>query len=235
MKTLSIEHRGQPVRNLFHSSGGDRGAALLLPGAYYSSQAPGLYFLREALLSRGVDVLAIDYRYFLAGEALSATTRAEAAGEAEAAWRRLASDHARTSPRGRLFIAGKSLGSVLALDLALRHAQQPPVELILLTPLEERLAAMLEQAAQRAGRGAREGREQAEGAPALECLFAVRCGADDARDEAAWARIVPHFRRVHETALERATHGMDSLDGPLASLQALMRMCRDIEDFFGRD
>ena len=223
MTTLSIELRGRPVRNLFQEAPAGAGSALILPGAYYSSQAPGLYFLRESLLRAGFDVLAIDYHYFLSGQSFSEASRAEAEEEAEAAYLHLA-ERARQLERtrgGRLLIAGKSFGSIVALKLALAHRTGSPTALVLLTPIEARLAAMLANAR--------------EGAARSWDLFAVRCGADEARDDAAWAQVVPAFARVAEVILERTTHGMDSLDGPRASLQGLVDMCAGLERWLSGD
>lgn len=221
MSALPIELRAEAVRNRFEESREGRGTALILPGAYYSSQAPGLYFLRAALLDAGWNVVAIDYRYFLAGEDLSPANRAEAWEEAQAAYRFLA----REWPDRRVLIAGKSLGSLFALRLALEHRCTAALDLVLLTPLEAQLAAILHEARE---------------APPHESahpwsLFAVRCGTDDARSETHWAGLVPGFRSVHEVSLARTTHGMDSLDGPGSSLQGLARMCRELSVWLRHD
>ncbi|MBP6876114.1 MAG: hypothetical protein KBD56_08595 [Candidatus Eisenbacteria bacterium] len=230
MIPLRIQCQGRPVRNLFQEAAAEpaansaqtRGTALLLPGAYYSSQAPGMHFLRETLLRAGFDTLAIDYHYFLAGEPYSEASRTQALAEAEAAYLHLVGRADSSRDRGprseRFLIAGKSLGSILAVRLALDHRASMETDLVLLTPVEARIAALFAQSSSPADARTRPWR-----------LFAVRCAPDEARDEAAWKTVVPAFREVTEVSLARTTHGMDSLDGPAASLHGLARMCTDLE------
>jgi len=221
MRTLPIQSQDRPVRNVFQEADDAQGSALVLPGAYYCSQAPGLYYTREVLYRAGCDVLTVDYGYFLAGEPFSEASRRDALGEAEAAYHYL-STNARAP---RTIIAGKSLGSMLALDIALRYRRGVPTELVLLTPIENRLAAML--AVRREGDGSADLAEP-------WSVFAVRCGADDARDDAAWSNVRSAFMDVEEVSLDLTTHGLDALDGPVASLQGLETVCKRLASWLAR-
>ena len=86
-----IRHEGDPSR-----------CAVLLPGRLYSSQAPLLWFAREAVQARGWSVLEVDERAPEEDEPFEwmreqAKRALEAAGEAE-----------------RVLVIGKSLGSAAA-------------------------------------------------------------------------------------------------------------------------
>ncbi len=226
MKIEQITCAGRPVRNLLHQNDQAQGIALLLPGAYYASQAPGLYYVREVLFRAGLDVLSIDYAYFVEGRGYSAETRPEALAEAEAALL-----HALEIARGsHMVIAGKSLGSVIALELALKHRLGQPTDLVLLTPVDQRLAVLANTHLAEAARSA--GTDTVPPQPWR--LFAARCGADDLRDDEAWQQVEPMAMRAQTIDLPLTTHGLDALDGYASSLEGLRQMCSALEDWLAR-
>ncbi len=209
MQIESIRCPSGPVRNILHTHEAPRGWALVLPGAYYASQAPGLYYAGQCLHEAGLETLMIDYRYYLEGRALDGPARTEAAQEAMTAFDHMAG---RDAP-GRVVLAGKSLGSVLALRLAMERRRGLPTDLILLTPVDRRLAEMA-------------------AAVHLEAQpwrgFAVRCGADDLRHDDAWHQVAAHFRDVHVVDLPATDHGLNSSLGVRASLEGLGRLCNGL-------
>lgn len=233
MKVEPVQVGDHTVRNLLHERDAPVGIAVLLPGAYYCSQAPALYYAREAIYRAGFDVLAIDYAYFLAGRPFDADSRREAAAEARAAV-----EHAARIARGsRLIVAGKSLGSVLALEACLRLRIGNPTELVLLTPVDEQLGRMATTqlaAAEAFSASGAEGEVAPEngrgpaGAPPWRG-FAVRCGADDLRDEDGWQQLLTLLPRTECVEVPLATHGMDSLEGYATSLQQMARWVGALE------
>jgi pimeloyl-ACP methyl ester carboxylesterase len=54
-------HEGRPLRCVVHP--GERGTALLFPGAGYTPQAPLLWFARECLAERGLSVVEVWWEF----------------------------------------------------------------------------------------------------------------------------------------------------------------------------
>lgn len=127
---------GLTVHNQFfhHQQGSDR-LVIVLPGRGYTVEHPVLFHLRYMALENGCDVLPVQYGYQAAGRELKSEE-----------WGYLPQDIAlATAPvlaRGyqHVCIAGKSLGTPLAIELAKTISAE--VSLILLTPIGAAIQAM---------------------------------------------------------------------------------------------
>lgn len=100
-----------------------------LPGKGYTCQHPLLYYLRQAALALGCDVLSVEYGFQAANAELDVQNAAYLMDDVWGAVRPVLERGYR-----RVCIAGKSLGTPLAGELA-RALEMPDVSLILLTPI----------------------------------------------------------------------------------------------------
>jgi hypothetical protein len=100
---------------------------VLLPGRFYFTSSPALYYLGRAGLSAGYDLLPVTFGFQAAPERIDGT--GDLLGEARAAVSR-----ALERGYGQVCLAGKSLGSPVAAALAQELAAKQ-VSLILLTPV----------------------------------------------------------------------------------------------------
>lgn len=123
---------GVTVRNrwLRHEDPASDRLLVMLPGRNYPCEAPLFWYLQQAALRQGYDVLALSYGFWRAGVEMD---RAAAAAEASEAVRQAAAAGYR-----HICFAGKSMGSPIARWLA-REALAPEVSLLLLTPLPQAL------------------------------------------------------------------------------------------------
>lgn len=128
---ITVESRfGVTLSNVFITQDSPSEKLLImLPGRGYTCDHPVLYYLRRAAVQQGYDVLSVQYGFQTSGVDLNAENVAylqhdvhQAAGQALA--------------RGykRVCVAGKSLGTPLAAELA-RSRTQEAVSLLLLTPI----------------------------------------------------------------------------------------------------
>jgi hypothetical protein len=128
---------GFTVQNHLYHQGADR-LVIILPGRGYTVEHPVLFHLRYLALENGCDVLPVQYGYQAVGQDL----RPEE-------WSYLPQDvHLATEPvlaRGyrHIYIAGKSIGTPLAIELAKSMmVSSGDVSLILLTPIGAAIQAM---------------------------------------------------------------------------------------------
>jgi predicted alpha/beta-hydrolase family hydrolase len=114
---------------LFHHESGTDKLLVILPGRGYLSEHPVLYYLRVAGLELGYDVLSIQYGFQAAQTDLTDEGQAQLMDEANRALQPMLARGYR-----RVCLAGKSLGTPLAVSLApsLNAAEK---SLILLTPV----------------------------------------------------------------------------------------------------
>jgi len=129
--TIETESRfGVAAKHRFFTQdGGSDRLLIILPGYGYTGEYPLLYFLRSAALELGWDVLTVQYGFQAAQTDTTAETMLYVQDDVEqAAQPVLARGY------GRVCIAGKSLGTPLAVDLAGRITGAA-VSLLLLTPV----------------------------------------------------------------------------------------------------
>ncbi len=109
---------------LFHNSDAER-LLVILPGRGYLADFPLLYYLRELGLNHGYDVVSVSYAFQVMGNThIDMTDLIE---EVHQVW-----DSLPKKAYKRLCIAGKSLGTPLAVQLAPQIIQP---QLLLLTPV----------------------------------------------------------------------------------------------------
>lgn len=104
---------------------------VMLPGNNYSCDAPAFFYLRQAAIQAGWDVLSTSYAFQLVG--------GEVDGPAMLADVRAAVDRVLGNGYREMCIAAKSLGSAIALPLA-RSLSGYRVSLLILTPVPAFLA-----------------------------------------------------------------------------------------------
>lgn len=123
---------GLTVRNrwLRHEDPASDRLLVMLPGRNYPCEAPLFWYLQQAGLRHGYDVLAVSYGFWRAG--LEMDWEAAAAEAAEAVRQAAAAGYR------HICFAGKSMGSPIARRLA-REAPAAEVSLLLLTPLPQAL------------------------------------------------------------------------------------------------
>lgn len=129
--TLPVESRfGVTVHNqlLAHDPPSDK-LLVVLPGKNYTCNHPVLHYLRRAALTLGYDVLSVEFGFQVANADFDATTVETLQAEVDAAVQPALARGYR-----RVCVAGKSLGTPLAGDLA-RSLRVEAVSLLLLTPI----------------------------------------------------------------------------------------------------
>ncbi|NWG15224.1 MAG: hypothetical protein HXY41_01190 [Chloroflexi bacterium] len=121
---------GVTVSNMLlaHDPPADR-LLVQLPGKGYTCDYPLLYYLRRAALALGFDVLNVEYGFQAANVELDVENAVYLMDDVWGAARPVLERGYR-----RVCIAGKSLGTPLAAEMA-RALQGPDVALILLTPI----------------------------------------------------------------------------------------------------
>ncbi len=102
---------------------------VMLPGRGYTCNHPVLYYLRQAALGLGYDVLSVEYGLHVANAGFDASAIVFLQQDAEAALRPALQRGYR-----RVCIAAKSLGTALAGELA-RMLSVESISLLLLTPI----------------------------------------------------------------------------------------------------
>ncbi len=135
--TLPIEgYRHEAVPNRFYRQPETSRLAILFPGYRYSCDMPVLYYPGQLMLSRGSDVLKVDYFY----DALPNFAK----GGDDEALRRLYADAEAALEAGllqrryeKVILIGKSLGTTAMAHLLSRHSTLPASDWIWLTPALE--------------------------------------------------------------------------------------------------
>jgi hypothetical protein len=122
-------HIGVAHHTFAQQADGSDKLLIILPGYGYNNDFPVLYYLREAALSLGYDVLSIEYSFQADHTNFDMNNIRDLLNEVKAA---VASPRFRNYQR--LCIAGKSLGTVFAFGLA-EHLSAKYRSLILLTPV----------------------------------------------------------------------------------------------------
>jgi hypothetical protein len=120
---LTIHHK------LVRQAGGSDKLLILLPGRGYTVDHPLLYTLRKSALQSGWDVLSVQYGFALADRDLDVESISSLQEDVDAATTPVLS-----GGYNEVCIAGKSLGTPLAAELAKRLTGRR-VSLILFTPI----------------------------------------------------------------------------------------------------
>lgn len=113
----------------FTQEGGSDKLLIILPGRGYTTEHPVLYTLRSAALELGYDVLSVQYGFQVGEIDLTAENMPYIQDDVQQAAQAVLS-------RGyqKICVAGKSLGTPLAVELA-RGISEAQVSLLLLTPI----------------------------------------------------------------------------------------------------
>lgn len=101
----------------------------MLPGRGYSCENPVFYFLRQAALVKGYDVLSVQYGFQIANSDFAVEKMADLQNDVKRSV-----EPVRAMNYKHICVAGKSLGTPLAVGLA-RALKKVEVSLILLTPV----------------------------------------------------------------------------------------------------
>ncbi|MEZ4669457.1 MAG: hypothetical protein R3E39_16240 [Anaerolineae bacterium] len=131
VSTITFESAfGSITHNLFlqHDPLSDK-LLVVLPGRAYTFDFPALYHLREAALQLGYDVLSIEYGFQAGHKDFEATQSGFLMDDVMGVLTQVNMDSYK-----RVAIAGKSLGSPLAAELA-RSMSNVEMRLLLLTPI----------------------------------------------------------------------------------------------------
>jgi acetyl esterase/lipase len=129
--TISTESRfGVTAHHLFMTQSDSTDKLLImLPGRGYTTEHPVLYYLRKAAVSLGYDVLSVEYGFQAGHIDLTSENTPYIQDDIQAA---LAAISGRAYQR--ICVAGKSMGTPLAVELAQTLSAQQ-VSLLLLTPV----------------------------------------------------------------------------------------------------
>lgn len=111
-----------------HDNNADK-LLIILPGRGYTTEHPLLYFLRTAALQLGYDTLSIEYGFQAGRSDFEATQGSLLMDDVMGAVNQL-----NLGNYQRIVVAGKSLGTPLASELA-RTLQHKDIRLLLLTPI----------------------------------------------------------------------------------------------------
>ena len=212
-KSLSIsDYHGAPLSNTFmHQEQTARQLAIVLPGQGYTAHMPVLYYPTRLLVSRGADVLCVEYDYHRKpafGKASSVergrwlfadATAALEAGLAQRAYE-------------QVVLVGKSLGTLAMGHLIATDARLAQSPCIWLTPLvrDETLR-----------------RQIAQVKPGS--LFVIGT-ADSHYDPAGLAQVV-EATRGQSLVIEGANHSLETGDNVLESLHAMERVVQAVATF----
>jgi hypothetical protein len=129
--TIEVESRfGVTVHHslMTHDEGSDK-LLIVLPGRGYTAEHPALYYLRKAAVQLGYDVLSVEYGFQAGRIDLTSENMPNLQNDVQAAVQTVLA-----RGYGQICVAGKSLGTPLAVGLA-RTINDARVSLILLTPV----------------------------------------------------------------------------------------------------
>jgi hypothetical protein len=207
-----VGYHDEPVPNTFLQQEGEaQHIAVVFPGMGYTCDMPLLYYATEPLLSRGADVLLVEYGYNRRGEFRSASDEEQTRwfiADVTAALRAALAQR----PYTRVTLIGKSLGTLalghlLATEQALENARA-----VWLTPLlrDERLRGQIRQWGGRS-------------------LFAI--GSADPHYDTTLVDEVRGATGGEAVVVEGADHSIE-FEGDLSrSLEALGTVMRAVEEF----
>ena len=212
MRQLDIKgYRSELVTNtFFQQQAPAREIALVLPGVGYTCQMPLLYYPTRLLLSRGTDVVWVEYNYSRRPDYQSLSDAEQKEwlfADATAAYQ-VALEQRSYS---QMMLVGKSLGT-LAMSHLLGTIPQPvPIKAIWLTPLlrNDRVRTQI----QNGPRGL------------------VVIGSADYHYDPAYLAEIQSKGNCEAVVVKGADHGMEVGDDVWQSLQALEQVLRAIEQF----
>lgn len=212
-KSLSIsDYHGAPLSNTFmQQEQAARQLAVVLPGQGYTAHMPVLYYPTRLLVSRGADVLCVEYDYY----------RKPAFGKASGVERdRWLFADAMAALEGGLaqrsyeqvILVGKSLGTLAMGYLIAADARLAQAPCIWLTPLvrDETLRQQIAQAKPRS-------------------LFVIGT-ADSHYDPAGLAEVV-EATRGQRLVIEGANHGLEITNNVPESIRAMERVVQAVAAF----
>jgi acetyl esterase/lipase len=127
--TTATQFGGNAYHEFASQTDGTDKLLVILPGYGYTFEYPVLYYLRKAALELGYDVLSVQYGFQAAHVDMTSDTMPYVQEDVQAAFDTLPAHHYR-----QICVAGKSLGTFLAADLADKITAEH-LSLILLTPI----------------------------------------------------------------------------------------------------
>jgi hypothetical protein len=215
IQTIAINgYQNQPVPHTFFKQEVETNhLAIVLPGRGYTAQMPFLFYPINLMLTRGADVLRVEYAYDQQPDFETLDfdqklhwlfTDVTAAYQAGVARR----------PYLQVTLIGKSLGTLAMGHLLTTQTLPSPVKAIWLTPLV-RMDNLRQQIKQFGGHS----------------LFVI--GTADPHYDTACLAEVQEATGGQVVAIEGADHGLNIKDEVLRSVQALMKVMRAIEVFLG--
>ncbi len=203
-------YRGDPVPNTFYRQDGEaKHLGIVLPGYRFSVDRAELYYAARILLEQGADVLRAEFAYYETGYAKASESEqynwlakdASAVGDAGLAQR----------PYEKVTLLGKSLGT-LAVGRLLGDRRFQGAACIWFTPMltDEALVRQIEQVKPRS-------------------LF-IMGTADPYYRPDVLKRLIA-ATGGHLTLIDGANHGLEVPGSIPASLEALNRIVKDLQDF----
>jgi hypothetical protein len=201
-------HDGLPLPHTFYEGGG-AGLLIVLPGLHYGPDGPVLYLLAKQLQAAGWDTLGLTYGF----QAALAFPWTDHAGETLAECGAALEFAKRHRPYPRLGVVGKSLGTILVVQLSMQGVIPEDACVAHLTPPV--------------------------GNPAFDAAFGqtrqpayLAIGtADSFYDEAA-LRGLSGKRPVLVRVLDGADHGLDVPGDLAATLRVVGQVVEDAATFF---
>lgn len=183
-------------------AGGGGRLALILPGYGYTLEAPVLHYAARAALAAGCDVLGVEYGFQANRGAMPREEVPLAVAEIMGALDSFLADHAYAG----LIPIAKSIGTLVAVQLAASASLPPPASAVFLTPLRPTIPYMRQALRMTVVVGDRDN------------LF----GPEDIAQIAGLPNIDLHVMAGADHVLEVA----DDVDGSLAILGATAAACR---------
>ena len=204
--------RNEAVPNTFFQQDGEtRHLAILFPGYGYTAHMPAVYYPGRLLLTRGADVLSVEYTYgrrpefqSLPDEERIRWLQADAAAACNAALAQREYE--------RVTLVGKSIGTLAVAHLLTTEGRLRSPQCIWLTPLlrNARLRAQIKQAPHRA-------------------LFVI--GTADPQYDAARLAELQQATAGEVLVIEGADHSLEITGDVLASLHALEQVMEAMGEF----
>jgi len=201
-------HDGRPLPHTFHETEG-KGLLVVLPGLHYGPDGPVLYLLAKEMQAAGWDTLGLSYGF---QAAMSFPWTDHAAGTL-AECRAALAEAASQRPYDRKAVVGKSLGTVLLVQLCLQGAIAESTAVAHLTPPI--------------------------GSPAFDTGFVetrqpayLAIGSRDSYYDEDAVRSLAGKRQVWLRVLPGADHGLDVAGDLQATLGVVGQVVKDVAEFF---
>lgn len=203
-----IGSEGFQLNNSYFSMGDNfKGLAIFFPGAGYTCDMPALYYPRKVLLSKGYDVLTLEYSFQKEGKMFGRETMKSVLIDGENAVKSAINE----KPYENFILVGKSLGSRVLSHLLVSYPQLSNSKAIYLTPVYSedfnRITGKVEQ----------------------ETLMVI-----GTEDQFYVPELIEDLKKEKDfklVVLDKADHGLEVQGDCLKSIDLQKTICKEIDDF----